>query len=369
MSLPHIPVNSLLRHVDPLHSEITAAMADVVRSGYFVLGPGVTHFEQAFAEYCGVGHCVGVANGTDALEISMKAIGVVPGDRVAVTANAAMYATSAVLACGAEPAFVDIEPGYGLIDLDSLRQLMTSGVRIRAVVVTHLYGRLARMDEINDLCKPAGIAVIEDCAQAHGARLPDGRCAGALGDVSCFSFYPTKNLGALGDAGAVATHDPEIAQKARQLRQYGWDGKYSNALPGGRNSRLDEVQARVLGVMLPRLDHWNARRRQIANRYSQAIRHPDIWVPPVAGEEYVAHLYVARSARRDALREHLSTLGVCTDVHYPQPDHRQSCHQGRYDELALPVTEAEEKLVLTLPCFPELTDNEADRIIDACNRF
>lgn len=364
-----IPINSLARHIAPLQQMLEATATSVIRSGHYVLGPGVTAFERAFSKYCGVDHCVGVANGTDALELALRAVGVSTGDRVAVVANAAMYGTSAVLACGAEPVFIDVLVDSATMDPTALQLALQSQVGVRAVIVTHLYGRLAPVADIARICRDHSAALVEDCAQAHGARLTGGACAGALGDVAAFSFYPTKNLGALGDGGAVLSRDPAIADNVRKLRQYGWTQKYTNGLAGGRNSRLDEIQARMLLGMLDLLDGWNARRRAIANTYSSQIRHPEIVVPPVSGEEYVGHLYVVRSERRDALRHHLEEHGVQTDVHYPIPDHRQPCHNGRFDEVSLPVTEAQAATVLTLPCFPELDDVEVQRVIGACNGF
>ncbi|MFS8136498.1 MAG: DegT/DnrJ/EryC1/StrS family aminotransferase [Thermomonas sp.] len=369
MTLPDIPVNSLKRHVAPLQEALAACAADVIGNGHFVLGPGVAEFENAFARYCGVDHCVGVGNGTDALELSLKAVGVQAGDRVAVVANAAMYGTSSVLACGALPVFVDVEPGIATMSIACLDAVLAAEPGIKAVIITHLYGRLAQIEALVALCADRGIAVIEDCAQAHGAQSPDGRRAGAFGDVASYSFYPTKNLGALGDGGAVVTRDPAIADRTRKLRQYGWTQKYTNGLAGGRNSRLDEIQARALLLMLPLLDGWNRRRRHIANHYSSEIRNTGISVPPVAGEEFVGHLYVVRSDRRQDLRHHLAASGIQTDVHYPLPDHRQPCHEGRYDAVSLPITEADAASVLTLPCFPEMTDDEVQRVVDSCNRF
>lgn len=369
MSDESIPVNSLPRHIAPFEDRLGAVAAEVIRSGYYVLGAGVRDFEQAFATYCGAGHAVGVANGTDALELSLKALGAGPGDRVVVCANAAMYGTTAVLACGAEPVFVDIEPGVATMDPQSLRSALARGGRVVAVIVTHLYGRLARMDEILPVCREYGAAVLEDCAQAHGAADQSGRRAGAFGDLASFSFYPTKNLGALGDGGAVVSNSAELAARVRQLRQYGWSEKYTNAAPGGRNSRLDEMQARMLAVMLPALDGWNARRREISNRYSSEIRNAAIETTPPAGAEFVGHLYVVRSDRRDELRKHLGNHGIQTDIHYPRPDHRQPLHNGRFDAVSLPVTERDAERVITLPCFPELTDDEVGRVVQACNRF
>ncbi len=364
-----IPLNSLARHMDGLRPEIGRAATEVVASGHYVLGPRVAAFEREFAAYCGVSHCIGVANGTDALELALKSLGVVPGDTVAVAANAAMYGTSAALAAGAEVAFVDVEPCVGTMDPASFGRLLEAGVSPKAVIVTHLYGRLARMDEIVSLARDAGVRVVEDCAQAHGARAADGRRAGTLGDVASFSFYPTKNLGALGDGGAIVTDDGDVATQAARLRQYGWTTKYTNTVPGGRNSRLDEIQAAMLSVMLPMLDGWNERRRSVANRYSLGIRNPRIQVPPVSGEDYVAHLYVVCSPERDALRAHLAACGIQSEPHYPAADHRQPCHGGRFANVVLPVTEAQCERVLSLPCFPEITDEEVEVVIDACNRF
>jgi dTDP-4-amino-4,6-dideoxygalactose transaminase len=369
VSIAEVPVNSLLRHIEPLREQLSKAATDVIASGHFVLGAEVRSFEQAFAQYCGVAHCIGMANGTDALELALRAVGVGPDSQVAVIANAAMYGTTAVLACGAAPVFVDVEAATGLIDPQHFSRLAAANPALRFVIVTHLFGRLADVSAIAETCAAHGIVMIEDCAQAHGATHRDGGRAGSFGAVACFSFYPTKNLGALGDGGAVVTQSAELAERLRSLRQYGWRGKYDNLLPGGRNSRLDELQAKLLGLMLPYLDGWNERRRAIANRYSAQIRHADIQVPAVSGAEYVAHLYVVRSSRRAELREHLRSCGVQTDVHYPVPDHRQACHAGRYAKVFLPVTEQLAGESLTLPCFPELSDGEAQQVIDACNRF
>lgn len=367
MTTSVVPVNSLARHIAPLKAALSADAARVIDSGHYVLGPGVAEFERTFAAYCGASDCIGVANGTDALELALKSVGVGVGSRVVVVANAAMYGTTAVLACGATPIFVDVDSEGALIEPTLLAKALATG-DIKAVIVTHLYGRLAHIDQIVELCRSRGVAIVEDCAQAHGAR-SSGRAAGSFGDVAAFSFYPTKNLGALGDGGAIVTSSAEIGQRARQLRQYGWTAKYTNTHVGGRNSRLDEIQARMLLTMLPMLDGWNARRRDIANRYSNGIQNSGITVPAPADERYVAHLYVVHSDRRDALRAHLEGLGVQTDIHYPVPDHRQPCHQGAYDHIQLPVTEKLATTALTLPCFPELTDEEVERVIDACNQF
>lgn len=368
MTTQQIPVNALDRHVAPLADALADAAAAVVRSGYYVLGPEVRAFEEEFAAWCGVEECIGVANGTDALELGLRGLGIEAGNSVALAANAAMYGTTAVLACGAEPVFIDIDPGSLNMHAAALDAEAT-GRRIDAVVVTHLYGRLADMDAIMTVARKHGFDVFEDCAQAHGARDGAGRLAGSFGRAASFSFYPTKNLGALGDGGAVVTRDPEMAKVFRKLRQYGWSAKYTNELAGGRNSRLDEMQAAFLRVMLPLLHDWNDRRRDIANRYSSGITHPHIIVPAPAGGEYVGHLYVVKTDDRAGLQAHLAAAGVGSDVHYPTPDYRQPLFRNAFAGVSLPVTEAACASVLTLPCFPELDDAEVERVIEACNTW
>jgi dTDP-4-amino-4,6-dideoxygalactose transaminase len=363
-----VPVNALDRHISPLAEKLGEVARDVIASGYYVLGPNVKSFEKEFAEWCGVTECVTVANGTEALELGLRSIGIGEGKTVAVVANAAMYGTTAVLACGAMPAFVDIDPLTSTMDPKSLEAVVINQ-RIDAVIVTHLYGKLADMERIMALASRHAFVVFEDCAQAHGVRDANGRKAGSFGQVASFSFYPTKNLGALGDGGAVVTRDASTADTLRKLRQYGWTAKYRNELKGGRNSRLDEIQAAFLRVMLPMVDTWNARRRDIANRYSTEIRHPRIVVPAVSGEDFAAHLYVVRTADRDGLREHLASAGVASEIHYPVPDYRQPLFGDRFAATSLAATEEACATVVTLPCFPELTDDEVAQVIEACNQW
>lgn len=363
-----VPVNALARHIAPLSKSLERTAADVIASGYYVLGPNVKGFEDEFAAWCGVDHCVSVANGTEALELALRGLGIEKGKRVAVVANAAMYGTTATLACAAEPVFVDIDPITLLMDPGSLEAVLAAEP-VDVVIVTHLYGRLAAMPPFLALAKKYGFAILEDCAQAHGASDKSGRKAGSFGQAATFSFYPTKNLGALGDGGAVITSDPDTAATLRQLRQYGWTSKYRNELAGGRNSRLDEMQAAFLRVLLPHLYGWNARRRDIANRYSAEIRHENISVPPPGNDEFVAHLYVARTGNRDGLQAHLLEADVASEVHYPTPDYHQPMFGERFAATALPVTEDACRTVITLPCFPELTDDEVTRVIEACNRW
>ncbi len=353
-----IPVNDLKRQNEPLMAALAASAGEVLESGWYILGPRVAAFEKAFAAYCGAAECIGTGNGTDALELALRACGAGPGDQVAVVANAGGYGAAAVRAAGAEPLFVDVEPESMLMDPLALEVRITP--RTRAVIATHLYGRMADMPRLLAVAAPRGIAVIEDCAQAHGARL-GGKRAGAWGAAACFSFYPTKNLGALGDGGAVVTSDAGIAERARRLRQYGWSSKYCSVLAGGRNSRLDEIQAALLAVKLPLLDGWNERRRAIARRYDQALG-----ASRARDAADVAHLYVLRSRNRDAARERLRAAGIGTDVHYPIPDHRQeSARSEPWAACTLPVTEQCCREVLTVPCFPELTAEEVERVAAA----
>lgn len=360
-------INDLGRHTAAMQSEIEAAVLRVVQSGWYVLGKEVQAFEQEFAAYCGAAYCVTLANGTDALELALRAFGIGPGCRVLTVANAGMYSTTAIRAVGASPVFIDVDAPTLLVDGDRLEQALRDDGGTDAVILTHLYGRIGDdIGRIVDVARAAGVPVIEDCAQAHGASV-QGRRAGTFGDVGCFSFYPTKNLGALGDGGAVVSDSEAMAAAIRQLRQYGWSEKYVSSRSGGRNSRLDEVQAAVLRAKLPRLDVWNQRRRQIATRYSREIANPAVRCPAVSGENYVAHLYVVRTVDRAGLKEHLRRRGVPFDVHYPIPDYRQPSIMDFFAGVSLAETEAACRQVLTLPCFPEMSDEEVSDVIAAVN--
>ena len=345
---------------------LRGACERVVASGWYVLGGEAATFERDFANYCGTAHCVGVANGTDALEIALRTAGILPGDKVVTTANAGMYATIAITACAAEPVFVDVDAATMCMSVTSLKTALAQ--RPRAVIVTHLYGRLAAIEELVDFARAAGTVVIEDCAQAHGARL-NGKHAGAFGDIGCFSFYPTKNLGALGDGGAIVSNEKSFADRARQLRQYGWGRKYHCELSGGRNSRLDEMQAALLNVKLGWLDRQNDARRAVARRYFVGIRNTHIATGHRDTESDVVHLYVVRTPHRAQLARYLLDEGIQTDVHYPVPDHRQTMFTNRFADTHLPVTEKLANEILTLPCHPALRDEEIAHVIDACNRF
>jgi dTDP-4-amino-4,6-dideoxygalactose transaminase len=345
---------------------LAAALARVLESNHFVLGREVTQFEQEFAQYVGVPHCVSVANGTDALELALRALGVGPGQQVACVANAGFYSATAIHLAGAEPVYVEVDERSLTMSPEALEPLLRE--RPAAVIVTHLYGQLAAIERIAALCRAAGVPLVEDCAQSHGARRT-GRQGGSFGAVGCFSFYPTKNLGALGDGGAVVTTDDGLAAELRALRQYGWRTKYEVARLGARNSRLDELQAAVLREKLQHLDRQNGQRRAVAARYNAAFAGLPLRLPPSLDEDYVAHLYVVRTAQREALRQQLRTSGVATDVHYPIPDTRQPAWQGSFDGQALPVSEAACAMALSLPCFPGLSDADVDHVVRSVREF
>ncbi len=343
-------------------SAVRDAILRVIERGWYIHGPELDAFEQEFAAYCGTSHAVGVGNGTDAIELGLRSIGVSVGDEVIVAANAALYSVTALNAIGATPAFADIDDTHLLLDPESARAALNA--RTKAIVVTHLYGRMADMRRFRELADASGIKLFEDCAQAHGAR-QNGRLAGSWGDAASFSFYPTKNLGALGDGGLVTTNDAAIAARVKRLRQYGWDKKYVVVDAHARNSRLDEMQAAVLRTKLPLLDGYNARRREIAQRYA-AVRHPRVRHPDADGDGYVAHLYVLRTDAREALRQHLTAQGVASDIHYPLLDTQQPLLQSTSAaKTKLPVSERAVQQILTLPCYPELTDAEVSRVCEA----
>jgi dTDP-4-amino-4,6-dideoxygalactose transaminase len=359
ISLP-VPMNDLKRRIAPLRAELDAAIGQVLSRGSFILGEACTAFENAFAGYCGVEHCIGVANGTDALELSLLALGIGPGARVGTVANAGMYSTTAILAAGARPVYIDVDPKTLLMSPAKLREAGP----LQAVIVTHLYGQMPDMPAL--IAAAGGRPVIEDCAQAHGALL-DGRRAGSWGALGAFSFYPTKNLGALGDGGAITTDDPGIATRIRQLRQYGWTRRYHAEQPRGRNSRLDEMQAAALLVMLPHLDRWNERRRAIVRAYADALKSNRIaFTLREDSPAYVGHLCVVRTPDRNRLRDGLAQRGIGSDIHYPTPDYRPPAVVAALGAgKELPETEAAAREILTLPCFPELAEAEVEAVVTA----
>lgn len=356
-----IPLNDLSRQDPALQAELLAAAQRVIASGWYILGPEVAAFETQWAAYCGVPHAISVANGTDALKIALRALDIGPDDDVITVANAGMYSTTAIRSCGARPVYAEIDRATLNLTPTGLAEALTP--RTRAVIITHLYGRMADMPVLLDIARQAGLKVIEDCAQAHGARL-HGRAAGSWGDVGCFSFYPTKNLGALGDGGALVTTQAALADRVRQLRQYGWVHKYEAHYAGGRNSRLDELQAAFLRVKLPYLDAGNAARQRIAAHYAAQLADLPLTLPAPAGGAMIYHLYVVQTPHRAQLQAALQARGIASDIHYPTPDYLQPVHADlglRAGHLS--HTEQACAQVLSLPCFPELTEAEVAEVI------
>jgi dTDP-4-amino-4,6-dideoxygalactose transaminase len=356
-----IPVCDPGRAAASQRTELRRVLDGVLASGRYVMGRQHDAFEDELATFLGVGHCLGVGSGTDALELSLLGVGCKAGDEVVVAANAGGYASAAARNVGLRVRLADVDPVTLSFSAASLEPAL--GEATKAVVVTHLYGLVAEIEAIAVLCAARGIALIEDCAQAAGARR-NGRRAGAFGDAAAFSFYPTKNLAALGDGGAVATSSDEIAERVRRLRQYGWGRKYEVTVTGGRNSRLDELQAAVLRARLPRLDDANAARRSIVRRYAEAL--PDEAARFVARDEedYVAHLAVLVADEPLRVAAALERAEIATEVHYRTPDHRQDAWRADHRDTRLPVSEHACDHVLTLPCFPELTHEEIDRVCE-----
>ncbi len=366
-NVTYCKINDLRLHNLTIQDELDAAIKRVVASGWYALGPEVEAFEEAFATWCGAAWGCGLANGTDAIEIGLRALGVRRGDEVVVAANAGMYSCTAILAIGAEPVYADIDPDTFNIDPSDAARCISA--RTRAIIATHLYGRLCDMPALKVLAEQHDIALLEDCAQAHGAALA-GRKAGSWGDAAAYSFYPTKNLGALGDAGALVTSRRDILDTVRLLRQYGWENRYKVMRGGGSNSRLDELQAAVLTVKLRYLDEWTGKRQALGRFYAQHIRHPLVQVSPFAREAHVYHLYVIRCARRDELRSYLGERGIATDVHYPLLDYQQPLFAGQpLARTRLPCSERAVKEILTLPCYPELSMADAKYVADNINAW
>jgi len=351
-----VPFVDLRAETASVRAELEAALARTLDEAQFVGGAAVAEFERAWAEVCGVTHAVGVASGTDALELALRAVGVEAGDEVIVPANTCIPTVAAVEAAAATPVLVDADPAAWTIDPNALAGAVTQ--RTRALVPVHLYGRPVEGDAISAFARARGLTIVEDAAQAHGAR-----GVGSLGAAAAFSFYPTKNLGALGDAGAIVTDDDEVAERARRLRNYGEDARY-HSIERGTNSRLDTLQAAVLLAKLPHLERWNERRRELAARYDRLLA--DLPVDrPEWDDRSVWHLYVVRVRDRDAFRRALQERGVETAVHYPRAVHEHPAydHLGRAG--GFPVAEALVREVVSLPLHQSLTDAEQGAVVEA----
>ena len=358
-----LPLNETVREYRALQAPIEAATLGVLRGGHYVHGQEHAAFEGELADLLGVRHVLGVGNGTDALEIALRAVGTTADREIVTAGNAGGYAAAAARAIGAAVVVADIDPVTLLIDPESAAAACTD--RTSAVVVTHLYGRAADVATLRSAL-PAHVAIVEDCAQAIGAGTPADRC-GSRGDIGTFSFYPTKNLGALGDGGALSTSSAELADAVRSLRQYGWSERYLAARPGGRNSRLDELQAAVLRVKLPYLEEWNTRRRSIVAAYAAAAEGTALTLPaPAPGD--VGHLAVGRHPQREEFARRLGELGIASAVHYPVADHLQPGLQARPGPTGAAQVERSCAEVISLPCFAYLTDAEVDQVCEAIRR-
>ncbi len=367
-------MNHKIRPADPkagylaAQTDIDAAIRRVLLSGQYILGPENDAFEKEFSAWLGTAGAVGVANGTDAIELALHAAGIGPGDKVVTVANTVTATVAAIGATGARSVFVDIEPGTMLMDLAALESMLSElrDPKIKAIMPVHLYGQAVDMPRLMELAKRHNLLVIEDSAQAHGSTV-GGKKAGTFGSLVAFSFYPTKNLGAVGDAGAVAGSDPALLEKVRLLRQYGWRKRYVSDLPG-RNSRLDEIQAAILRVRLTRLDAENRRRDELAQQYLAALKDTPLTLPVVVeGRTHCWHQFVVRTPKRDELKTYLETRGIICGILYPVPVHRQPAYHDA--ALNLPHTEQACAEVLSLPLHPGLTSEDVVRVISEVNGF
>ena len=342
------------------------AIAGVLQGGSYILGTEVSAFEQEFAHWLGVTHAIGVASGTDALTVALRACGIGPGDRVITVSHTAVATVAAIELAGAAPVLVDVDPRTFTLDPNRVEDALKSdqAARPKAIVPVHLYGHPADMPAIMDIAGRWGLSVIEDCAQSHGAAIA-GRKTGSWGLVSAFSFYPTKNLGALGDGGAVATSDPELAGRARLLREYGWRDRYVSEVPG-MNTRLDELQAAVLRVKLRYLDRENSRRRQLAALYADLLSRTPLVLPRARNDVlHVFHQYAVLSDRRDELRHFLHSEGIGTLIHYPVPIHLQPAYRSRLQTRSMENTKQIARQVLSLPMYPELLNDQVSAVTEA----
>ena len=347
-------------------AEIEDAVLRVLRSDRYILGPEVSALEQEFAAYIGTTHAVGVANGTDALELALRALDLKPSDEVITVSHTAVATVAAIEAAGAVPVLVDVDPDFYTLNSTQLMEVLSS--HTRAVIVVHLYGQAADLDEISAFCKQHNLMLIEDGSQAHGAKW-HGKRLGSIGHIGCFSCYPTKNLGAIGDAGLVTTSDEKLAHKIRILREYGWQKRYISDIPG-RNSRLDEMQAAILRIKLQHLDDDNQNRRDLAAQYTTLLGDGASSPAIRQGAEHVFHLYVVRTTRRQDLMAHLKSQDIHTAIHYPVPVHLQPAYKGRVRTArSMEVTERLAQEVLSLPIYPELGVDSVSQVAQTIKNF
>ena len=362
-----IPLVDLQAQYGSIRGDIDAAIRRVLDNQSFILGPEVDAFEAAFAAHVGAAGAVGLSSGTAALELAMRGLGVVAGDEVITTAHTFIATAEAIKNIGAVPVFADIDPDTFNIDPDHVEALITS--RTRAILPVHLYGQPADLRALMEIANRRGLWLIEDAAQAHGAEI-DGRRCGSIGHLACFSFYPGKNLGAYGDAGAVTGNDLAVLARIRRMRDHGRTTKYEH-VEIGFAERIDALQAAILGAKLPHLEGWTEARRSAADRYDELLAGGEVRLPTtLPGMRHVYHLYVVRAQRRDALLDHLKARGIGAGVHYPIPLHRQPAFVSLgYGDLSLPHTERAANEVLSLPMFPELTKAQQQFVADAVRSF
>lgn len=361
-----VPFGDVKLRYESLRDKLDKTVQRVLPSGYYILGPELEQFEKNFSDFLGATYSVGCASGTEAIYLALKACGVGPGDEVVVVAHTAVPTISAISMTGAEPVFVDIDPATYVMDATKVAAALTP--KTRAIVPVHIYGQVVDLDPLFELGWQRGIPVIEDVAQATGATYK-GRIAGTMGAFGAFSFYPSKNLGAFGDGGAVCTNSEEGYKKLLMLRNYGQSKRYYHD-EIGINSRLDELQAAILDAQLPYVHEWNARRREIAKRFTAGLK--DIVITPAESSfgTHVYHLYVIQTADRDGLQQYLLERGIQTLIHYPVPAHLQKAYAYRgYTQGSLPVTEQVTRRILSLPMFPELTNDQVDLVIDEVRKY
>ncbi len=359
-----IEYENLFKANKPFIEEYKSKFADTLNSGWFILGKNVEQFEKEFADYHDAKHCIGLASGLDALILSLIAFDFEKGNEVIVPSNTYIATILAILHAGMKPVLVEPDIRTYNIDPEMIEEKITS--KTKAIMIVHLYGKSCEMDKINSICKKYNLNLIEDCAQSHGAMF-NGKLTGTFGEFGAFSFYPTKNLGALGDAGAVLTNDDQLANTINRLRNYGSDVKYYNELVGF-NSRLDEVQAGFLSIKLKRLNEINSHKRNLAGVYHQNLK--DDFIKPVVDEKYfdVYHIYNIRHPKRDKLREYLLKNEIKTDIHYPVPPHKQNAMKGIL-EGNYPISEEIHKTTLSLPISFGTTKEEVEKVVEVMNRF
>jgi dTDP-4-amino-4,6-dideoxygalactose transaminase len=362
-SEPRVPFNDISRRIASLPG-LNSEIEKLIQEGPFLNGIHTSSFETSFAKYIGTSHCLGVSSGTTALELSLKALNLEAGTTVLLAANAGGYGSIAIQKNSLTSKYVDVDRN-GLIDIN---EILNNLDKVGAVIVTHLYGQAIQLSPLLSELKNRGVFLIEDCAQATGAYIENHR-AGSFGDISAFSFYPTKNMGSIGDAGAICTSNKEIFNRVKQLREYGWSNRYFSEIPGGGNNRIDEIHALILSRQLQKIDGWNDKRREIWSRYNSATSQGVLRILGENSDSFVAHLAVLQVRDRSQFGEYMDSLGIDTAIHYPFPDYIQSGLNPGNSFSSLPLTEELCNTVISVPIFPEMSASEIDRVTNALRNF